>query len=262
MATWEWALDNPERFAAISPRAGEGEPYRASRLKQVPSWVIHGENDDVIPSGFADQMVTALQAQGAGVRLSLIKGGAHNMPPDLDQRQVVAWYLRQTRSHLPAPEDPRDRLGLNESGYSPWEVITLPERPSWRSGPVAGPKVQDYRSAVSALSRRVHDRGELVDSPVRWEMDPRTRLTTFWLAVPATLHPSGAPDTSIIVRPESRYVRFYFRGEIKEALGHAQAVRAEAEAGGTRLGDKVWLTPLSLWLDSPSAIAEYWMEIK
>lgn len=31
MATWEWALDNPERFAAISPRAGVGEPFLAAR---------------------------------------------------------------------------------------------------------------------------------------------------------------------------------------------------------------------------------------
>ena len=103
MATWEWALDNPERFAAISPRSGIGEPYRASRLKNVPSWVIHGENDDVIPSGFADQMVSALQSQGAAVRLSIIRAGAHNMPADLDQGQVDEWYLRQTRSHLPPP---------------------------------------------------------------------------------------------------------------------------------------------------------------
>jgi pimeloyl-ACP methyl ester carboxylesterase len=262
MATWEWALDNPGRFAAISPRAGVGEPYRASRLKYVPSWVIHGENDDVIPTGFADQMVTALQSQGAAVRMTLIKGGEHNMPADLDQGQVIAWYLRQSRSHLPAPEDPRDRLGLNEAGFSPWEIINVPERPSWSSKPVSGAKAQDYRNAMKAFSRQVHGRGELVDSPVRWEMDPQAHLTTFWLAAPATLHPSGQPDPTLIVLPASRYVRFFFRGEIKQALAHADAVRAQAGAGGQRLGDKVWMTPLSIWQDSPEAIAEYWVELK
>jgi hypothetical protein len=260
MATWEWALDNPERFAAISPRAGIGEPYRASRLKNVPSWVIHGVNDNVIPTGFADQMVTALQSQGSAVRMSLIKGGEHNMPADLDQQQVVDWYLGQTRSHLPPPEDPRDHLGLNGSGFSPWEIIAVPERPSWKSQPASGLDQQGIRDAAKALFQKVHDRGELVDSPVRWEMDQGTHLTTFWLAVPRTLHAAGPEDPSIIVLHGSRFVRFYFRGEIKRALDHLQAIRPEIEAGGHTLSGKVWLTPLSLWQDTSAAIAEYWIE--
>ncbi len=262
MATWEWALDNPERFAAISPRAGIGEPYRASRLKYVPAWVIHGEDDDVIPTGFADEMVTALQSQGAGVRMSLIRGGEHNMPADLDQRQVVDWYLRQTRSHLPAPEDPRDKLGLGESGFSRWEIITVPERTSWKSEPVPGFSEKGYRSAVKGLFKKVHDRGELVDSPVRWEIDPANDATTFWLSVPATLHPAGPPDPTLIVLPEARYARFYFRGEMKRALGHVQAIKAEIEAGGHPLTGKDWTTPLSLWQDTPSAVAEYWVGVR
>jgi pimeloyl-ACP methyl ester carboxylesterase len=261
MATWEWALDNPERFAAISPRAGIGEPYRASRLKYVPAWVIHGENDGAIPTGFADQMVTALQSQGAGVRMSLIKGGEHNMPADLDQQQVVAWYLRQTRSHLPVPEDPRDQLGLGESGFSPWEIITVPERPSWKSQPVSGFTEKGYRDGVRALFQRAHDRGELVDAPVRWEMDLGTRMTTYWLAVPATLHPAGPADPSAVALPESRYARFYFRGTVDQALGHVQAIGPEIEGRGHVLAGKVWMTPLSLWGDTPAAIAEYWVPI-
>ncbi|HEY5079411.1 MAG TPA: hypothetical protein VII43_06170, partial [Opitutaceae bacterium] len=55
MATWEWALSNPERFAALSPRDGVGEPYRAIRLRNVPAWVVHGEKDDVIYPAYAEQ---------------------------------------------------------------------------------------------------------------------------------------------------------------------------------------------------------------
>ena len=260
MAAWEWALDNPERFAAISPRAGIGEPYRAARLRQVPSWVIHGENDGVIPTGFADQMVTALESQGASVRMSLIKGGEHNMPQDLDQQQVVAWYLRQTRSHLPAPDDPRDHLGLNASGFSPWEIITLPGRPSWMAPSAGAVNENAYRSAAKALFGKVHDRGERVDSPLELEMDGDQNLKAFWLAVPRTLHPAGPPDPSIVARQESRFVRFYFRGPIKEAFGHLQAVRAEAASAGHTLSGSVWYTPMSLWQGSPGAIAEYRMQ--
>jgi len=256
MATWEWALDNPERFAAISPRSGIGEPYRASRLKSVPSWVIHGENDNVIPYGFAEQMVSALQSQGAAVRFSIIRGGEHNMPADLDQRQVVDWYLRQTRSHVPPPPDPRDGLGLDASGFSPWEVISVPGTTAWKSKPVADLSEQGIREAARDLFRRVHDRGEAADSPMRWETDPKTRQTTFWLDVPKTLHATGPSDPSVISIPQSRYVRFYGRGRIQSALDHLQAIRADVESRGHGLHADLWYTPLSLWQDKPEAIFE------
>jgi hypothetical protein len=263
MATWEWALDNPERFAAISPRAGIGEPYRASRLKYVPAWVIHGENDSVIPSGYADEMVTAMQSQGAAVRLSIIRGGEHNMPADLDQAQVMDWYLRQTRSHLPPPADPRDSLHLNASGFSPWEVITVPGAPSWKSQPIVLASADALRATAATLFRKAHDRGELVDSPIRRELDVAANLTTLWLATPATLHRSGQADPSAVGFPSTRVVRFYFRGETQKAIEHLQSVKAEAQAAGFGLSGRVWATSLSIWWqESPVAIAEYWAELK
>lgn len=263
MATWEWALDNPERFAAISPRAGIGEPYRAQRLKYVPSWVIHGENDNVIPSGYADQMVTALESQGAAVRLSIIKGGDHNMPGDLDQDQVLEWYLKQTRSHLPSPEDPRNELRLNASGFSPWELITVPKTPSWRSQPSDLSSLDALRAASAVLFQKVHARGELVDAPIRREVGKDTKQSSLWLAVPKTLHEAGAPDASVVDFPSSRVLRFYFRGGSQKALDHLQVVRPESEAAGYSLTGEVWITSLSLaWQDSPAVIAEYWLGVK
>jgi hypothetical protein len=189
--------------------------------------------------------------------MSLIKGGEHNMPADLDQHQVVDWYLRQTRSHLPPPEDPRERLGLNEAGFSPWEIIALPDRPSW-TVPSAGAMSQEgYREAAKALFRKAHDRGELVDAPLELELDPERNVTAFWLEVPGTLHPAGPADPSIVVRPGSHYLRFYFRGPIRGAFEHLQAIRAEAAAAGHAPSGKVWYVPMSLWQDTPGAIAEY-----
>jgi pimeloyl-ACP methyl ester carboxylesterase len=259
MATWEWALNNPERFAAISPRAGIGEPYRASRLKNVPAWVIHGELDDVVPRGFAEEMISALQDCGAAVRYSIIKGGPHNMPPDLDQEQVMAWYLRQTRSPLRTPPDPRDGLGLNAAGFSPWEIITVPETPSWKSEPIDFHGREVPRSAARPLFDKVHERGELVDAPLRGELDLATHLTTLWLAVPRTLHAGQPADPSIVTLPQSRFVRFYFRGTLKAGLDHVEAIRPEVEAAGNPMNGKVWITALTIWHNTPNSIAEYWI---
>jgi predicted esterase len=260
MGAWDWALDNPDRFAAIAPMAGVGQPYRASRLKNVPAWVIDGDQDEVVPRGYAEQMVSAMLECGASVRYSVLKGGEHNMPPDLDRQQIVSWYLRQTRSPLRTPPDPRDELGLNASGFSKWEIITVPERQAWKSDPVEFPNRKEERAPELELFKKVHDRGEIVDSPIRGEMDLSTHLATLWLAVPKALHAGQPPDPSIVVLPQSRYVRFYFRGKIQQALDHVQEIRPEIEAAGNPLSGKVWITLLSGWRESPATIAEYWVE--
>jgi pimeloyl-ACP methyl ester carboxylesterase len=256
MATWEWALDSPERFAAISPRAGIGEPYRASRLKNVPAWAIHGEDDDVIPYGFEEQMVSALQSEGAAVRFSILKGGAHNMPADLDQRQVVDWYLKQSRSHLPAPHDPRDALGLGASGFSPWEIIPVPDTTAWRSQPINKLDHDSIRGAAKALFKKVHDRGETVDSQIAWEIDPGTQATTLWLRVPRTLHASGTADPTAVAIPGGPFVRFYGRGRLQGALDHLQAIKTDLASKGHAPEGSLWYTPLSIWHDTPNAIYE------
>jgi Phospholipase/Carboxylesterase len=256
MATWEWALDNPERFAAISPRAGVGEAYRASRLKNVPAWAIHGEDDDVIPYGFEEQMVSALQDQGAAVRFSVLKGGKHNMPADLDQRQVVDWYLRQSRSHLPAPPDPRDSLGIDASGFSPWEIISDPGTTAWKSQPINYLNHDSIRGAAKALFLKVHSRGEAVDSPIWWEMAPDAQTATLWLDVPRTLHATGPVDPEAIVIPGARYVRFYGRGKMQGALDHLKAIKPDLAAKGHAPTGNLWYTPLSHWHDTPGAIFE------
>lgn len=255
MATWEWALNNPERFAAISPRAGVGEPYRAARLKNVPAWAIHGENDTVIPYGFEEEMVSALQAQGAPVRFSILKGGEHNMPEDLDQQQVVDWYLRQTRTHLPTPPDPRAALGLGASGFSNWDIVAMPESTAWKSEPLAKLEQSEIRDAANGLFRRAHDRGEAVDSQLVLELEPgSTETTTMWLPVPRPLH-AGPRDPTAVVLPAASFVRFYGKG-IMGARAHLQAIQADLAAHGHVPTGPLWITPLSMWWTSPEGIYE------
>ena len=39
--TWHLAAAYPERFAAIAPICGGGDPEMANVLKDVPAWVFH-----------------------------------------------------------------------------------------------------------------------------------------------------------------------------------------------------------------------------
>jgi len=262
MATWEWALDNPERFAAISPRSGIGEPFRAARLKHVPAWVIHGVNDEVVPAGFADQMVTALQASGASVRYSVLPDVGHNMPDDLDERRVVDWYLRQSRSHEPVPADPRDALGLSAEGFSPWEKLAVPAGRFWVSAPAPFSSREAQRAAALPLFRQAEDRQGLADALLQLKLDRQTNAVTLWLPVPQSLRSGAKVDLAAVARPAASCVRFYFRGETKLALAHVDRLTAEIEAAGLHPSGELWITPLSLWWDTASSIAEYRIGLK
>jgi hypothetical protein len=262
MATWEWALDNPERFAAISPRAGVGEPFRAGRLKHVPAWVIHGANDNIIPSGFSDQMVAALQSCAASVRYSILKGGEHNMPDDLDEGQVVDWYLRQTRSHEATPADPLSQLGLNAMGFSAWETIAVSGGTFWQSDPVEVTNQDAIRQAAQSLFQRVHASGELADAPLIQKRAPKTNVMTLWLATPKPLRLNAAPDPAATIVPPARYVRFYFRGPTAKALAHLTEIAAEVEAAGHHLADAIWITPLTIRPETETSVAEYRVQLQ
>jgi predicted esterase len=263
MATWEWALDNPERFAAISPRAGRGEPFRASRLKNIPAWVIHGANDDVVPNGFSDQMVTALQSCGASVRYSVLKGVEHNMPGDLDEEQVIDWYLRQTRSQeAPAP-DPTESLHLGPAGSSPWEVISVPRGAYWESASVPNTDEKELLRATRQLFQRAHDIGELVDSPVEMVLNLQTKTATLRLAVPRTLRTDLPAFPAAVDTPLKKYIRFYFRGPMQDGLAHLAAVETEARAAGLPTAQgTASITPMTLWPKVPGFIAEYRIELR
>jgi len=258
MATWEWALANPERFAAISPRAGVGEPFRAGRLKHVPAWVIHGARDNVVPVGFADQMVAALQACGAGVRYSVLAGVEHNMPDDLDEEQVVDWYLQQSRSRQPPPPDPCDALGLTPDGFSPWSIADDSGGRYWNSAPFDPANLDAGRQAALALFQKARANGALVDAPLMIEQDLGSPTARMWLAVPRSLRANAVPEEGAAALPSARYLRFYFRGTTARALDHLDKISPDAEsAGHHRVPGTAWITPLSLWPDAPSHIAEY-----
>ncbi|WP_211371887.1 prolyl oligopeptidase family serine peptidase [Marilutibacter maris] len=96
--TWELALLQPQRFAALapvcggitSPRAesplaveavaGAADPFEATatRLHHLPVWIFHGGRDDVVPPQQSRRMHAALRAVGADVRYTEFPDANHN----------------------------------------------------------------------------------------------------------------------------------------------------------------------------------------
>jgi predicted peptidase len=98
-ATWELAIRNPKRFAAIVPICGGGEPLFTFEITHLPVWVFHGAKDDVVPLEYSERMVKALKKYGNKlVKFKIYKHAKHDSwTKTYANPKVFAWMLEQKR---------------------------------------------------------------------------------------------------------------------------------------------------------------------
>ena len=69
--TWHLAAAQPERFAAIAPICGDGNPQAVGNLKNLPVWAFHGAKDNVVPLSESEIMVSALKVRDGNVKFTV-----------------------------------------------------------------------------------------------------------------------------------------------------------------------------------------------
>ncbi|MCC5850883.1 MAG: prolyl oligopeptidase family serine peptidase [Verrucomicrobia bacterium] len=73
------AAEAPELFAAVAPICGGGDPRDAERLKDLPFWVFHGDQDTVVIPRRSEEMVEAIREAGnPNVEFTLYPGVRHD----------------------------------------------------------------------------------------------------------------------------------------------------------------------------------------
>ncbi|MHC9084986.1 carboxylesterase family protein [Luteimonas sp. RIT-PG2_3] len=118
--SWELALIAPQRFAAIVPvcggitapghrptlmvtpvAGGAADPFAATAaaLKDLPIWIFHGGDDDVVLPEQSQRMYAALQRQRAGnVHYTELPGVGHNSwDPAYRDQAMWDWLFAQKR---------------------------------------------------------------------------------------------------------------------------------------------------------------------
>ena len=96
--TWALASANPERFAAIAPICGGGQPFMARRLRSLPIWVFHGAKDATVPIKMSQDMVDALKTAGADVKFTIYPEAGHDSwTATYDNPELFTWFLEHTR---------------------------------------------------------------------------------------------------------------------------------------------------------------------
>jgi predicted peptidase len=113
--TWSLGLAYPEKFAAIAPICGGGDPLKillpdpkkAAALKRLPVWAFHGAKDPVVKLNESERMVNALkQAGSTNVQLTVYPEADHDSwTVTYDDPKFYEWLLAQQRK--PAARKPR-----------------------------------------------------------------------------------------------------------------------------------------------------------
>ena len=76
--TWSLAMAYPDRWAAIVPVCGGGDPSQAAKIAKIPCWDFHGDADTAVPVDKSRKMIAALKAAGGDPKYTEYPGVGHN----------------------------------------------------------------------------------------------------------------------------------------------------------------------------------------
>lgn len=98
--TWGLATRSPERFAAIAPVCGGGNPDMACQLKDIPTWVFHGAKDDVVFPYQSERMVEALKECGGNVKYTVYPEANHDSwTATYSNPELYDWFLKHKKEN-------------------------------------------------------------------------------------------------------------------------------------------------------------------
>jgi predicted peptidase len=105
--TWSLAVRFPQRFAAVAPVCGGGEPVRAylagpsqlEALKSLGVWAFHGAKDPVVPLAESQRMIDTLKKIGCGeARLTTYPEAQHDSWTETyNNPDLYEWFLKHSR---------------------------------------------------------------------------------------------------------------------------------------------------------------------
>lgn len=70
----------------------------AETIKDLPTWVFHGEKDRKVRLNRSEEMVEAMQDQGSRPKFSVLKGEGHDIHHVYAEQSVYQWLLAQHKN--------------------------------------------------------------------------------------------------------------------------------------------------------------------
>ena len=96
--TWSLATAFPDRWAAIVPVCGGGDPRSASRIKDIPCWCFHGDADQAVKVEKSREMIAALKEAGSNPKYTEYAGVGHNSwDKAYGTKELYDWLFKQEK---------------------------------------------------------------------------------------------------------------------------------------------------------------------
>lgn len=96
--TWSLAAAHPDRWAAIAPICGGGNPKDAEKIKDLPTWVFHGDADTAVKVERSREMVEALKKAGGSPKYDEYPKVGHNSwDKAYGTDELYTWLLEQKK---------------------------------------------------------------------------------------------------------------------------------------------------------------------
>jgi predicted peptidase len=95
---WGLAIAHPDRFAAVVPICGGGDPDTVCAIRHVPVWAFHGALDNVVLPRESRKMVEALRECGGNIKFTLFPNADHDSwTRTYNSPKLYEWLLSQRR---------------------------------------------------------------------------------------------------------------------------------------------------------------------
>lgn len=96
--TWNIAAAHPERWNAIVPICGGGDPKDAAKIKDIPCWCFHGDADTAVPVQRSRDMIDALKKAGGKPKYDEYPKVGHNSwDKAYGTDELYTWLLEQKK---------------------------------------------------------------------------------------------------------------------------------------------------------------------
>ncbi|HWG45690.1 MAG TPA: dienelactone hydrolase family protein [Gemmataceae bacterium] len=94
--TWSLAVAHPNKWAAIVPICGGGDPKQADKIKDIPCWCFHGDADKAVKVEGSRKMIDALKKAGGEPKYTEYPGVGHNSwDKAYGTKELYPWLLEQ-----------------------------------------------------------------------------------------------------------------------------------------------------------------------
>jgi predicted peptidase len=121
--TFSLAIKYPEIFAAVVPLCGGGQPSTACAMKDIPTWVFHGDKDELVPIARSTEMVNAIKKCGGKPKYSILKGQPHDIHKTYGNAELYEWMLAQTKGEKIKETESAPALAKNTENEKPQPAI-------------------------------------------------------------------------------------------------------------------------------------------